>query len=95
MDKEITFYQDIKPLFREKDRNCMYFSFDLYDYEAVCDKADEIYKRLTSGQMPPSGAGGKWNQEKIDKFKKWMETGKKKGLPPEREAFYKVISKLL
>ncbi|RGB41852.1 hypothetical protein C1646_751631 [Rhizophagus diaphanus] len=95
MDKEITFYQDIKPLFREKDRNCMYFSFDLYNYEAVYDKADELYKRLTSeneGQMPPSGAGGKWNQEKIDKFKKWMETGKKKGLPPEREAFYKLLN---
>jgi hypothetical protein len=97
MDKEITFYQDIKPLFKEKDRNCMNSSLDLYNYETVYDKADEIYNRLTSeneDQMPSSDADDKRNQERIVKFKKWMETGKKKGFPPEREAFYKVISKI-
>jgi hypothetical protein len=91
MNSEITFYQDIKPLFRVSDRTCMNAKFDLYSYDDVSKNADRIYKALNGGQMPPDS---KWSQENINKFKKWIDTGKKEGNPPEQEAFYKVISKI-
>lgn len=85
---EITFYRDIKPLFKNDDRNCMKKLFDLYKYNDVCNNAEGIYNVLKSGEMPP---GRKWSTTNVEKFKKWIDDGKIEGIPPEREAFYRVL----
>jgi len=46
------FAQDIKPLFREKDRNSMIGRFDLWSYQDVRDNASGILAVLRSGTMP-------------------------------------------
>jgi len=43
---------DIKPLFREKDRNSMIGRFDLWSYQDVRDNASGILAVLRSGTMP-------------------------------------------
>jgi len=66
------FEEDIKPLFREKDRSRMEWAFDLWDYDAVKENAQLIVERLQDGDMPCDGA---WPAEKIDTFRKWIEGG--------------------
>jgi len=45
----LSFEQDIKPLFRQKDRDAMLAAFDLFDYDDVVEKADAIVGSLRSG----------------------------------------------
>lgn len=73
-DKTVSFAADIKPLFREKDRQSMRSHFDLGSYEDVSDAADRIVGRLRSGSMPCDGA---WPPEQVDLFERWIRTGKK------------------
>jgi hypothetical protein len=67
------FKRDIKPLFREHDREEMDFVFDLWDYQDVSDHADIILERLEDGSMP---CDGEWPEEQIDLFRRWIEAGK-------------------
>ena len=46
------FETDIKPLFREKDRQAMRRAFDLWSYDDVVAHADAITQRLSDGTMP-------------------------------------------
>jgi hypothetical protein len=69
---EPSFEQDIKPLFRERDRQSMDFAFDLWDYDDVRDNAQAILGRLTAGNMPCDGA---WPEERITLFRRWLEAG--------------------
>jgi hypothetical protein len=69
---EPSFEQDIKPLFRERDRNSMDFAFDLWDYEDVRENAPAILGRLTVGTMPCDGA---WPEDQIALFRRWLEAG--------------------
>jgi hypothetical protein len=46
------FEQDVKPLFREKDRLEMDFVFDLWSYEDVKTHAPDILDRIEDGTMP-------------------------------------------
>ena len=46
------FEQDIKPLFREDDRDAMDYIFDLWSYDDVSANADSILERLDDGSMP-------------------------------------------
>ena len=69
----IRFEADIKPLFREKDRQSMRLHFDLGSYEDVSDYADRILERLRSGSMPCDGA---WPPQQIDAFERWFRGGK-------------------
>lgn len=71
-EAELGFAADIKPLFREKDRNAMRKAFDLWSYDDVTEHADAIAKALTDGSMPCDGA---WPQEQIARFEKWLEQG--------------------
>jgi hypothetical protein len=48
------FAQDIKPLFREKDRNSMIGRFDLWSYQDVHDNASGILAVPRSGTGPRS-----------------------------------------
>ena len=67
-----SFEQDIKPLFRERDRQSMDFAFDLWEYEDVRDDAQAILGRLTAGSMP---CDGPWPEERIALFRRWLEAG--------------------
>ena len=66
------FAQDIKPLFREEDRDAMDYIFDLWDYNDVCTYAKDILERLTEGSMP---CDGEWPEEQITQFQRWIEVG--------------------
>ena len=68
-----SFEQDIKPLFREHDREQMEFAFDLWSYEDVADRADDILERLEEGDMP---CDEPWPEERIEVFRSWLEDGK-------------------
>ena len=65
-----SFATDIQPLFRDKDRNAMINSFDLWDYADVKSNADDIYFVVSKGKMPCDGS---WPSEKVTTFKAWMD----------------------
>ena len=71
--QEISFDADIKPLFREKDRDSMRRAFDLWSYADVQAHADAIAERLKDGSLPCDGA---WPQERVELFERWVEEGK-------------------
>jgi hypothetical protein len=68
----ISYEDDIRPLFRDKDRERMEFAFDLWKYDDVKENADAILERLSDGDMPCDGA---WPDEQIDVFRRWVEAG--------------------
>lgn len=70
---EVSFDADIKPLFREKDRNSMRSAFDLWSYADVKANADAIGEHLKNGSMPCDGA---WPPERVELFERWVEQGK-------------------
>jgi hypothetical protein len=69
---EPTWEHDIKPMFRESDREEMMYLFDLWSYKDVRDNADAIYDRVSDGTMP---CDEPWPQEQIDLFGAWVEAG--------------------
>ena len=68
-----SFEKDIKPLFREFDRDEMDFIFDLWSYQDVSTHADNILDRIEDGSMP---CDEEWPAERIDLFRRWIEEGK-------------------
>jgi hypothetical protein len=72
-DETVRFEQQIKPLFRDKDRQSMLSRFDLWSYDSVSAHADAIAGRLRSGSMPCDGA---WPEPQIGLFQRWIDTGK-------------------
>jgi hypothetical protein len=71
-DGTLSFEDDIKPLFRERDRERMEWAFDLWDYNAVKDNAAQILERLEDGDMPCDGA---WPEEQVATFRRWANGG--------------------
>ena len=69
----LSFEQDIKPLFRDKDRNSMQRAFDLFSYSDVSGHADAIVGALRSGRMPCDGA---WPASQVETFQRWIDAGK-------------------
>jgi hypothetical protein len=69
---EISFGADIKPLFREKDRDSMRRAFDLWSYTDVQAHAAAIAERLKNGSMPCDGA---WSPERVALFESWVGQG--------------------
>ena len=67
------FEKDVKPLFRERDRESMRFAFDLWSLADVSAHADAILDRLEAGTMPCDGA---WPAEHVDVFRRWIDAGK-------------------
>ena len=67
-----SFQSDIRPLFREYDRENMDYSFDLWEYDDVKENADDILDRLEEGDMP---CDAPWPEERIATFRQWMEEG--------------------
>jgi hypothetical protein len=72
-DEPVQFEAQIKPLFREKDRQSMRLHFDLWSYEDVSDYADRILERLRRGSMP---CDGEWPPQQVEVFERWVRGGK-------------------
>ena len=68
-----SFASDIKPLFREEDKDAMDYIFDLWNYNDVSTHADNILDRLEDGTMPCDSA---WPTDQIDLFRRWIAAGK-------------------
>ena len=69
----VRFDTDIKPLFRDKDRESMIRAFDLWSYTDVRTHADSIAERVKNGTMP---CDGPWPAERVALFERWIEQGK-------------------
>ena len=72
-DEPMHFEQDIKPLFRDRDRSAMRFAFDLWSHDDVSSHADAILGRLEAGTMP---CDGPWPAERVAVFRQWIDGGK-------------------
>ena len=68
-----TFENDIKPLFRDRDRGAMLSQFDLWSYDDVSENANRILEAVRDGVMPCDGA---WPSEQVDLLQDWVESGK-------------------
>jgi truncated hemoglobin YjbI len=71
-DQPLSFVAHIKPLFRKMDRQSMIFAFDLWGHQDVAKHAQAILTRLEAVTMPCDGA---WPSEKIEVFRRWIESG--------------------
>ena len=67
------FTRDIRPLFRQKDRDSMLKAFDLFEYADVSRHADAIVGAVRDGKMPCDGA---WPAPQVDLFQQWINAGK-------------------
>lgn len=67
-----SFEKHIKPLFREFDREQMEFAFDLWNYDDVKERSEDILERLEEGDMP---CDDPWPEERIEVFRGWIEEG--------------------
>jgi CDGSH-type Zn-finger protein/truncated hemoglobin YjbI len=74
-DEQPLFERHVKPLFRRRDQQSMQFVFDLWSYEDVKQHAQAILERLANGSMPCDGA---WPREKVEMFRRWLESGMRK-----------------
>jgi hypothetical protein len=72
-DQTPSFETDIKPLFRQRDRESMKSHFDLWSYDDVSRDADAILARVKDGSMPCDGS---WPEPQVDLFQRWTEGGK-------------------
>jgi hypothetical protein len=66
-----SFEAEIKPLFREEDRDAMKWAFDLWSEADVRGTADAILTRLEDGTMP---CDGEWPAERIEQFRSWAHS---------------------
>jgi hypothetical protein len=68
----LSFARDIRPLFREKNRNSMLKAFDLWAHNDVVAHQDPISSQLTNGTMPCDGA---WPSDRVAVFQRWIAEG--------------------
>jgi hypothetical protein len=69
---ELSFTADIKPLFRDSDRDAMRAYFDLWSLPDVRTYGSAIVERLRDGSMP---CDGPWPPQQIDLFERWLADG--------------------
>jgi len=74
LEQEVTYAQQIRPLFRDRDIQSMSFAFDLSSYEDVRTNAEAIHQKLAAGIMP---CDGRWPDEQVDLFRTWIDQGSK------------------
>lgn len=67
-----TFEDDVKPLFRDKDREAMEGAFDLWDLDDVREHSAAILEAVESGGMPCDGA---WTAEQVAVLRAWVDAG--------------------
>jgi hypothetical protein len=68
----LSFDQDIRPLFRERDRESMKHRFDLWSADDVRANSSRILRVVEQGRMPCDGA---WPQDKVDTLRQWIDAG--------------------
>lgn len=68
----LSFEHDVRPMFREKDRDSMLKALDLWSYSDVQAHQDAILERLSNGTMPCDGA---WPPERVTVFQRWIASG--------------------
>jgi len=71
-DERLSFATDIKPLFRQHDRQSMERAFDLWSLVDVRAHASDILERVKNGSMPCDGA---WPPERVQIFERWVQSG--------------------
>ena len=71
-DRSVGFEADIKPLFRDRDRQAMQTRFDLWSHDDVSRHAEAILGRLRDGSMP---CDGPWPAAQVDVFARWVAGG--------------------
>ena len=67
-----TFDSDIKPLFRESDREAMMQAFDLWSFDDVKENADAIVGAVRAGSMP---CDMEWPDDQVDLLQRWIDSG--------------------
>src|SRR5262249_7432041 len=72
MTDQVTYEQNIRRLFRERDVRSMSFAFDLSSYDDVRANAEAIYEKLAAGSMP---CDGPWPAEDVQRFRTWIDDG--------------------
>jgi Ferritin-like len=72
MGDQVTYEQDLRSLFRDRDIQSMSFAFDLSSYDDVCANAEAIYEKLADGSMP---CDGRWPAEDVERFRTWIDNG--------------------
>ena len=73
--ERLSFEENVKPLFRERDRSTMlsFAKFDLWNRDDVAEHADAILGRLEDGSMPCDQA---WPDDRVALFRRWIDAGK-------------------
>ena len=74
--RPLRFELHIRPLIRLIDRENMLrmFGLDLWDYDQVRARAEDILDRIQA-DMPPPSYGGPWPEEWIALFQRWYADG--------------------
>jgi hypothetical protein len=72
-NEPVSFEEDVKPLFRERDQTSMRSAFDLWSHDDVGRHADAILGAVKTGSMPCDGA---WPAEQVELFERWIAAGK-------------------
>ena len=68
----LSFEQDVRPLFRERDRESMKHRFDLWSVDDVRANSSRILRVVEQGRMPCDGA---WPQDKVGTLRQWVDGG--------------------
>ncbi len=71
-DATVGFATDIKPLFRQLDRQSMERAFDLWSYDDVRAHGSDILEHVKNGSMPCDGA---WPPERVELLQRWVDGG--------------------
>lgn len=75
-----SFENDIKPMFKDSDRNCMLnipmpdgVQLDLHDLESVKHHAMLILLEVVVGKMPQGGP--EWDRQQVKIMAQWIDDG--------------------
>jgi hypothetical protein len=71
-ERTLGFDSDIRPLFRESDRDAMSWAFDLWSYDDVSAHGQAIASKLKDGTMP---CDGPWPGDQVSLFERWLAQG--------------------
>ena len=69
---QLSFERDVRPLFREKDRDAMRKAFDLWSLSDVQAHQGAIVEQVRSGAMP---CDSRWPPEQVATFERWIAGG--------------------
>jgi hypothetical protein len=70
--RALSFASDIKPLFRESDREAMQAAFDLWSVADVRRHGEAIAAAVRNGSMP---CDGPWPEDQVALFDRWLAEG--------------------